>query len=284
MKFSERWLRTLVDPPLDTAALCNALTMAGLEVEDAVRAAPPFAGVVVGRITRIEPHPSADRLRVCTVDIGGPLPLPIVCGAPNAAVGMKAPCATIGARLPGGLSIKAVSMRGVESQGMLCSAAELGIADDASGLLALPADAEVGADVRVVLALDDTLITLKLTPNRADCLSLVGIAREVAAITRAPLRIPAFGATPVASVGETSRSGRGSGRLSALCLAHDRGDRSARANPAMDEGTAGTQRHPIDLGRRRRHQLRDARAWSAAARVRRSAARRRHRGPLRAPG
>src|SRR5512134_3405954 len=102
MRFSERWLRTLVDPPLDTAALCDALTMAGLEVEDAVRAAPPFSGVVVGRIARIEPHPSADQLRVCTVDIGGPLPLPIVCGAPNAAVGMKAPCATIGARLPGG--------------------------------------------------------------------------------------------------------------------------------------------------------------------------------------
>ena len=200
MKFSERWLRTLVDPPLDTTGLCDALTMAGLEVEDAVRAAPPFSGVVVGQITAIERHPSADRLRVCTVDIGGAAPLAIVCGAPNAAVGMKAPCATIGAQLPGGLAIKAVSMRGVESQGMLCSAKELAIDEDASGLLALGADAPVGADVRSVLALDDTLITLKLTPNRADCLSLLGIAREVAAVTRAPLTPPVFAATPVTSV------------------------------------------------------------------------------------
>ena len=199
MKFSELWLRTLVDPPIDSAALCDKLTMAGLEVEAAVTAAPAFTGVVVARIDAVAPHPDADRLRVCTVDAGTGAPLSIVCGAPNAAAGMKVPCAMIGALLPGGFAIKAAKMRGVESQGMLCSAKELGIADDASGLLALDADAVVGVDLRAALALDDTLITLKLTPNRADCLSLAGLAREVAAITGAPLALPAIPATPVAS-------------------------------------------------------------------------------------
>ncbi len=198
MRFSERWLRTLVDPPLDTAALCDAITMAGLEVEETATAAPPFSGVVVARIEGVAPHPNADRLSVCTVDAGGAQPLQVVCGAVNAAAGMKVPYATIGARLPGGLAIEKATMRGVESSGMLCSAKELGIDDDASGLLPLPAEAKVGADLRTALALDDTLITLKLTPNRADCLSLVGIARDVAAATGAPLTLPAIGAAPVA--------------------------------------------------------------------------------------
>src|SRR5215470_14963379 len=175
MKFSEHWLRTMADPPIGSAELCERLTMAGLEVEEATKAAPPFSGVVVGRIERVDAHPNADRLKVCVVDIGAPERLSIVCGAPNAAPGMKAPCATIGAQLPGGLAITRASVRGVESQGMLCSASELGIADDASGLLALPPDATVGADLRDALDLDDTLITLKLTPNRADCLSILGI-------------------------------------------------------------------------------------------------------------
>ena len=197
MKFSERWLRTLVDPPLDTAGLCGALTMAGLEVEAAAPAAPPFSGVVVGRIDAVLPHPNADRLRVCTVDIGAESLLQIVCGAPNAAAGMLVPCATVGAQLPGGLSIAKATMRGVESSGMLCSAKELGLADDAAGLLALPHDARIGADLRQALALDDTLITLKITPNRADCLSLVGIARDVAAATGATLTLPEIPAVKV---------------------------------------------------------------------------------------
>jgi len=190
MRFSERWLRTLVDPPLDTAALCDALTMAGLEVEDVSRAAPPFSNVVAGTITGIAAHPGADRLRVCTVDIGARQPLQIVCGAPNAIVGMRVACALEGAVLPGGQRIVRTTMRGVESQGMLCSARELAVSDDAAGLVALPAAAVPGTDVREVLALDDALITIKLTPNRPDCLSLVGIAREVAAITGAPLMPP----------------------------------------------------------------------------------------------
>lgn len=199
MKFSERWLRTLVDPPLGTAALAEALTMAGLEVEETTRAAPPFSGVVVAKIEDVEPHPNADRLRVCTVDAGAAGRLRVVCGAPNATAGMKAPCAVPGAQLPGGLAIARTAVRGVESAGMLCSGKELGIDDDAAGLYALPAEANVGDDVRAALALDDALITLKLTPNRADCLSIVGIAREVAAITGAKLALPAFSPAPVKS-------------------------------------------------------------------------------------
>ncbi len=199
MKFSERWLRTMVDPPLDSAGLCETLTMAGLEVEDAVPAAPLFTGVVVARIDKVEPHPNADRLRVCTVDAGTGSPLRIVCGAPNAAAGMKVPCARIGAALPGGLAIANVTMRGIDSFGMLCSARELGIADDASGLLELADDAAIGSDLREALALDDTLITLKITPNRADCLSLVGLARDVAAATGQRLTLPSIASTPVSA-------------------------------------------------------------------------------------
>ncbi len=145
------------------------------------------------------PHPNADRLRVCTVDAGGPQALQIVCGAPNATAGMKVPCAKVGAQLPGGLAIRKAEVRGVESSGMLCSAKELRLADDESGLYLLPSDATIGADLRVALALDDTLITLKLTPNRADCLSLIGIARDVAAATDAKLTLPEIVAAPVTS-------------------------------------------------------------------------------------
>jgi phenylalanyl-tRNA synthetase beta chain len=197
MKFSERWLRTLCDPPIDTASLCDKLTMAGFEVEEVGPAAPPFTHVVVARITAIAPHPNADRLQVCKVDSGDAQEVSVVCGAPNAAVGMLAPLARVGASLPGGMTIKRAAVRGVESQGMLCSASELGLAEDASGLLALSSELEPGGDLREALALDDALITLKLTPNRADCLSLAGIAREVAAITGAPLNPPPVRAVPV---------------------------------------------------------------------------------------
>jgi phenylalanyl-tRNA synthetase beta chain len=190
MKFSEAWLRTLVDPPIDSAELAERLTMAGLEVEERASAAPPFAGVVVARVLEVARHPNADRLTVCKVDAGEKAPLSIVCGAPNAAPGITVPCALPGATLPGGLAIKKTAMRGVESEGMLCSPAELGLSDDASGLALLDPPLEPGADLRVALDLDDTLLTLKLTPNRADCLCVVGVAREVAAITGAPLTPP----------------------------------------------------------------------------------------------
>ena len=184
MKVSEQWLREWVDPGLSSAELAAQLTMAGLEVDHLESAAPAFDRVVVGRVVEVVPHPDADRLRVVTVDIGQAESLRIVCGAPNVAVGMCAPTALIGAALPGGLTIKKSKLRGVESQGMLCSAKELGLAESSEGLLPLPTDSRPGQNVRELLALDDSVIEIELTPNRGDCLGMEGIAREVAALNR----------------------------------------------------------------------------------------------------
>ncbi len=189
MQFPESWLRSLVNPALDTSALAHAITMAGLEVEALAPAAAPFTSVVVAEILSVEKHPDADRLRVCQVDVGEGAPVTIVCGAPNAAAGLKVPCARPGAQLPG-IEIKVARVRGVESFGMLCSTKELGLEGAADGLMVLPDDAPVGEDFRAWLNLDDTLVTLKLTPNRADCLSLTGLAREIGAITGAEVRWP----------------------------------------------------------------------------------------------
>jgi len=183
MQFSEAWLRSLANPKLDTDQLCHLMTMAGLEVEDAVPVAPPFSQVVVAEILTAEKHPNADRLQVCTVDVGAAAPLTIVCGAPNARPGLKTACATVGAELPNDFRIKQAKVRNVESFGMLCSAKELGINEAAEGIMELPADAPVGKPLRDYLDLDDQLITIKMTPNRGDCLSIQGIAREVAAIS-----------------------------------------------------------------------------------------------------
>lgn len=202
MQFPESWLRALVDPPLSTTELCHLLTMAGLEVEECRPASAEFSQVVVARILSAEKHPDADRLKLCRVDAGQHGVLQIVCGAPNAAAGMVVPCALVGAKLPG-LEIKKAKVRGIESFGMLCSKRELGLADDHGGLMVLPEDAPIGEDLREYLNLDDTLITLKLTPNRADCLSLVGIAREVAALTGAPLSLPV--SEPIAPVHDERR-------------------------------------------------------------------------------
>jgi len=190
MKFSESWLRSFVDPACSGDELSHLLTMAGLEVEEEETVAPAFGNVVVGHVLEVTKHPDADRLNVCRVDIGRGEPQQIVCGAPNVAVGLKVPCALPGAVLPGDFTLKVAKVRGVESSGMLCSAKELGIAADASGLLVLPADASVGEDIRRTLDLDDRLLTLKLTPNRADCLSLTGVAREVGALTNTPVKYP----------------------------------------------------------------------------------------------
>src|SRR5690554_2802036 len=192
MLFPESWLRSYVDPDLNTEELAHRLTMAGLEVEETESVAPAFSGVVVARIVDVQPHPNADRLRVCQVDDGSGESLQIVCGAPNAASGLKVPLARVGAELPGDMKIGPVKMRGVESAGMLCSARELGLSQDHAGLLELPVDAFIGTDIRSYLDLDDTVFTLKLTPNRADCLSIRGVAREVAALTGAPLQLPHF--------------------------------------------------------------------------------------------
>ncbi|WP_028452286.1 phenylalanine--tRNA ligase subunit beta [Chitinilyticum aquatile] len=182
MQFSEQWLRTWVNPALQSDELAHLLTMAGLEVEENEPAAPAFNDVFVAEVLSITKHPDADRLNVCTVNVGENEPLTIVCGAPNVAPGLKVPCARIGANLPGDFKIKRAKVRGVESFGMLCSGDELGIPDGVDGLLILPADAPVGASLRDYLQLDDRLLTLKLTPNRTDCLSIKGIAREVSAL------------------------------------------------------------------------------------------------------
>lgn len=196
MQFSENWLRSLVKPSLDSQALAHLLTMAGLEVEEMEPIAPAFGNVVVAQVLSVEKHPDADKLNLCKVDAGEAAPLQIVCGAPNVAAGMKVPCALIGAALPG-ITIKKAKVRGIESFGMLCSARELGMTtEDTGGLLPLDADAIIGQNIREHLQLDDQRITLKLTPNRADCLSLSGIAREVAALSRAPLRLPEITAIP----------------------------------------------------------------------------------------
>jgi phenylalanyl-tRNA synthetase beta chain len=187
MKFSENWLRTFVNPSLTSEALAHTLTMAGLEVEALENVAPAFDKIVIGHVLTTEQHPNADRLKLTQVDIGTGAPLSIVCGAPNVAPGMKVPCALVGAVLPG-VTIKQAKVRGVESNGMLCSEKELGLSEESDGLMALPADAPIGADIRDYLDLNDQLFTLKLTPNRADCLSLNGIAREVAALTDAAVK------------------------------------------------------------------------------------------------
>jgi phenylalanyl-tRNA synthetase beta chain len=189
MNFPEHWLRTFADPDLSTQGLAHVLTMAGLEVEDVTPAAPVFEGVVIGHVLSVEPHPDAQKLHVCAVDVGYANPLSIVCGAPNVSAGVKVPCATVGAKLPG-IQIREAKLRGVPSQGMLCSAAELGIADDASGLMLLDSDAPIGRDIRQVLDLDDQIFSVKLTANRGDCLSMLGVAREVSAITGVELRMP----------------------------------------------------------------------------------------------
>ena len=197
MQFSESWLRSLCNPSLSSEELCHVLTMAGLEVEERRPAGADFSNVVVAQVLSVEKHPDADKLKLCSVDVGEASPLQIVCGAPNVAAGMKVPCARVGARLPG-IEIRKAKVRGIESSGMLCSARELGLSDDHGGLLPLAADATVGEDIRRHLDLDDHLITLKLTPNRADCLSLLGIARELSALTGAPLVAPEV--KPVAAV------------------------------------------------------------------------------------
>lgn len=197
MQFPESWLRSFCNPPLNTQELAELLTMSGLEVEELRPVAPPFTGIVVAEILTAEKHPDADKLRVCTVNAGGPEPLQIVCGAPNARAGIKVPLATVGAELPPGedgkpFKIGKGKLRGVESFGMLCSARELKLSEDHGGLLELAADAPIGQNIREHLKLDDTLFTLKLTPNLAHALSVYGIAREVSALTGAPLTAPAI--------------------------------------------------------------------------------------------
>jgi phenylalanyl-tRNA synthetase beta chain len=189
MKISAAWLREWVSPKLDTSALAERLTDAGLEVASVTPVAPPLKGVLVGEIITAEPHPAADRLRRCRVKIGPGQPVEIVCGAANAAAGMHVPVALPGTTLPNGVTIEETEIRGVRSAGMLCSAQELGLGESSDGLMNLGATSRIGQSVAQLLALDDQILEVELTPNRGDCLSVMGVAREVAALTGAKLRM-----------------------------------------------------------------------------------------------
>ena len=198
MKFSEQWLREWVNPDISTTDLVEQLTMAGLEVDAVEPVAPFFSNMVVGEVLSVEPHPNADRLRVCQVNTGGAQALNIVCGAANVAVGVKVPVALVGAKLPGGISIEKSKLRGVASEGMLCSSKELGLAESSEGLMILTGDAQPGQEVRDYLLLNDVSLELGLTPNRGDCLSVAGVARDVGVINSLPVQGPEIG--PVAAV------------------------------------------------------------------------------------
>ncbi|NKI69990.1 phenylalanine--tRNA ligase subunit beta [Collimonas pratensis] len=207
MQFSESWLRSMVDPKMTSDELSHLLTMSGLEVEEVEPVAPPFTNIVVGLVVETAKHPNADRLNVCQVDVGTGTMLNIVCGAPNVRPGLKVPCAMVGAILPPGadgkpFEIKLGQLRGVESQGMLCSARELKLSEEHGGLLELPDDAPVGQNFRDYFELNDLKFTIKLTPNKADCLSVLGVAREVSALTGTPLKQPQY-KTVAATITET---------------------------------------------------------------------------------
>jgi phenylalanyl-tRNA synthetase beta chain len=190
MRFSEAWLREWVNPGITTEQLAEQLTMAGLEVDAVEPAAPPFSGVRVGQVLDVQPHPDADKLRVCSVDVGESETLQIICGAANVAADVRVPVATVGGTLPGDFKIKKARLRGVESFGMICSAAELGLAEISTGIMLLPQDAPVGVDLRTFLDLDDACIEVDLTPNRGDCLSVAGLAREVGVLNRSTVTPP----------------------------------------------------------------------------------------------
>ncbi|KQN64161.1 phenylalanine--tRNA ligase subunit beta [Serratia sp. Leaf51] len=204
MKFSELWLREWVNPAISSEALSDQITMAGLEVDGVEPVAGAFNGVVVGEVVECGQHPNADKLRVTKVNVGGDRLLDIVCGAPNCRQGLKVAVATVGAVLPGDFKIKAAKLRGEPSEGMLCSFSELGISEDHDGIIELPLDAPVGTDIREFLKLDDSTIEISVTPNRADCLGIIGVARDVAVVNQLPLNEPEM--KPVAATIDASVS------------------------------------------------------------------------------
>ncbi|WP_096387509.1 phenylalanine--tRNA ligase subunit beta [Hafnia sp. CBA7124] len=198
MKFSELWLREWVNPAISSEALSEQITMAGLEVDGVEPVAGEFNGVFVGEVVECGQHPNADKLRVTKVNVGGERLLDIVCGAPNCRKGLKVAVATIGAVLPGDFKIKAAKLRGEPSEGMLCSFSELGISEDHDGIIELPVDAPIGTDIREYLKLNDNAIEISVTPNRADCLGIIGVARDVAVLNKLTLNVPAMDAVPAA--------------------------------------------------------------------------------------
>ena len=190
MNVTLNWLKTYIDFEFSPSELADQLTMLGVEVESIKQLGAELEGVVVGSVTSIRPHPNADKLVLCQVDVGETKELQIVCGAPNVREGMLAPVATIGATLPAGFTIKRAKLRGETSHGMLCSEKELGLSEDTAGLMELPTDIPLGTSFSEALGLDDVVFELEITPNRPDCLSLIGVAREIRAETGNPLKLP----------------------------------------------------------------------------------------------
>lgn len=277
MKFSELWLREWVNPAINSAALSEQITMAGLEVDGVEPVAGAFHGVVVGEVVECHQHPNADKLRVTKVNVGGERLLDIVCGAPNCRQGLRVAVATIGAVLPGDFKIKAAKLRGEPSEGMLCSFSELGISDDHNGIIELPADAPLGCDLRDYLKLDDNTIEISVTPNRADCLGILGIARDVAVLNDLPLAVPAQAPVEVSiddrfpiEVQAAEACPRYLGRVV-------RGiDVTAKTPLWMSE--AAPLWHPLHRCGGRRHQLCPVRTGTADARLRSQPSARWHRG------
>jgi phenylalanyl-tRNA synthetase beta chain len=265
MKISENWLREWVNPPVSATALAEKLNMAGLECEAEPLSTDLPRGVVVGRILKAEPHPQADRLRVCEVDAGRDETVKIVCGAANARVGILVPAALPGARLPGGKEIGAAVLRGVESAGMLCSASELGLAEKSEGLLELDPDAYPGTPIEKHLALNDKLLNLELTPNRGDCLSIAGLAREVAALYSLPAKAPTIRPAVVSALPSTD----GIVEDAVGCPHYGRHQAQPQGpHPGLDARAAAPLRHPRHPPGGGYHQLRAARTGPADARLR----------------
>ena len=269
MKFSERWVREWVDPPIDTDALVAQLTAAGLEVESVEPVSGPMTHVRVAEIVRVAPHPGAERLRLCEVDDGRGEIRRVVCGAPNARIGLRTAFAPAGACLPDGVEVRESRIRGELSQGMLCSARELGLGEDSRGILELDRDAPPGTDLVECLALGDVSVDVGVTPNRGDCLCIAGLAREVAVANRIPVKRSGRIGGGRARVGRrAARRTRRTGTLPALRRPYRSRHRSDRAEPAVDAGTPSPVRRTPSVRRRRRYQLRDARDRTADARIR----------------
>ncbi len=279
MRISVNWLRDWLEAVPAPRELASRLTMAGLEVEALEPAAPPLHGIVVGEIVEREKHPDADSLSVCRVSTGGGELLQIVCGAANARVGLKAPLATIGSQLPGGMEIRKARLRGVESFGMLCSSRELGLSEDGSGLMELPPELDAGTPLVDALGLDDTILEINLTPNRGDCMGMLGLAREVAAITDtsfAQSPVPRVPAQSSDSLPVELTPGAGCARFASRVI---RGVRPEAEAPLWMRERLRRCRPASAGSDRGRHEFRDARARSAHARLRPAGNRGRHRGP-----
>ena len=265
MQLSEAWLREWIDPPWDSVELAQRLTMAGFEVEGRTPAASAFSGVVVGQIVESGKHPKADKLSVCSVTTDGRDRLQIVCGASNARAGLKSAVAVVGAKLPGDMTIQRTRLRDVESQGMLCSARELGLGEEAEGILELPDDCKLGTDLRRALGLEDTILALNLTPNRGDTLSVRGIAREVTALLGRRLKEKQQKAPVARGTDALSRQVVCTAGVPQVRRACDSRRERARAVTLVVTRTPQAQRPASDQPDRRRHQLRDARAGHAHA-------------------